>query len=249
MRVFDFMDPSPPTVEVPSERDALVAQFEKLRVRGLAVVKAGSKKLAGVVLRSDLLREPGETQVAFLMNPNPYTLYMQAPLREAAQALSRTQMPFLPVVTGSNDLVGSVTTDAVLDALVDNHGRVGPHLQKRLVPIHRLTPAAVASRILHVTHSSALPIVNDSARLCGIITDGDLLTRAANRAGSGRIEISNEPVEKFMISPVVTVSTLSTVGAAARIMLEHGWHQLPVVDEKGELVDLITDHDLLGALN
>ncbi len=247
MRVFDFMDPSPPTVEVPSHRDALVAQFEKLRVRGLSVVKAGSKKLAGLVLRTDLLRESEETQVAFLMNPNPYTLYMQAPLREAAQALSRTQMPFLPVVTGSNDLVGIVTTDACLDALVDHHGRVGPHLQRRLVPIHRSTPAAVASRILRVTHSSALPVINDNARLCGIITGGDLLTRATTK-GNGRMELSQEPIEKFMVSPVVTVSTLSTVGAAARIMLEHGWHQLPVVDEKGDLVDLVTDHDLLGAL-
>ena len=248
MRVFDLMDPSPPTVEVPSDREALAAQFEKLRVRGLPVVMAGSKKLAGLVLRADLLRQSEETRVAVLMNPNPYTLYMQAPLREAAQALAQTQMPFLPVVTGSNDLVGIVTTDACLDALIDHHGRVGPHLQQRLVPIHRLTPAAVASRILHVTNSSALPVVNDNARLCGIVTDGDLLTRATTRGHNGRIAISQEPVEKFMVSPVVTVSTLSTVGAAARIMREHGWHQLPVVDEKGELVDLITDHDLLGAL-
>src|SRR5688572_19396536 len=113
------MDPSPPTAEVPSARADLVALFTKLRVRGIAVVKAGSKKLAGVVLRTDLLRDPDETQVSLIMNPNPYTMYMQAPMREAAAALVQTQMPLLPVVTGSNDLVGVVSTESCLQALTD----------------------------------------------------------------------------------------------------------------------------------
>jgi CBS domain-containing protein len=241
MRVFSFMDPAPPTVEVPSDGASLQAAFARLKVRGLPVVKAGSKKLAGVVLRSDLLLGGPDTQVALLMNPNPFTLYMQAPLREAAEALVRTQLPLLPVVTGSNDLVGAVTTEACLAALVDNPGKVAPHLRRRLVPIHRTTPLRVAARILRATRASALPVLDDEADLCGIVTDGDLLAVAAS-------ERANPPVERFMVSPVVTVGRMSTVGEAARIMLANGWHQLPVIDEAGALIDLVTDHDLLGAL-
>jgi CBS domain-containing protein len=248
MRVFDLMDPSPPTIEVPSERERLVQKFAALRVRGLAVVKAGTMKLAGMVLRAKLLEESDEDQVAFIMDPNPYTLYMQAPLREAAQALVRTELPLLPVVTGSNDLVGVVNTEACLNSLIENHGRVAPHLHRRLVPIHRLAPAAVAVRILRMTHASALPVLDDEAKLCGIVTDGDLLANAAEVRPGQPVRVPTAPVERFMIKPVVTVHTMSTVGEAAKIMLENGWHQLPVMDDRGDLVDLVTDHDLLGAL-
>lgn len=248
MRVFDLMDPSPPTIEVPSEREHLVQKFAALRVRGLSVVKAGSMKLAGLVLRSKLLEESDEDQVAFIMDPNPYTLYMQAPLREAAQALVRTQLPLLPVVTGSNDLVGIVNTEACLHSLVENNGRVAPHLRGRLIPIHRLTPASVAVRILRMTHASALPVLDDGANLCGIVTDGDLLANASEFRADAAVRMPTAPVERFMVAPVVTVHTMSTVGEAARVMLERGWHQLPVIDDSGNLVDLVTDHDLLGAL-
>ena len=47
----------------------------------------------------------------------------------------------------------------------------------------------------------------------------------------------------IMTSPVVTISTESTVGDAARTMIERGPSCLPVVDESGQLVGILTHTD------
>ncbi len=47
----------------------------------------------------------------------------------------------------------------------------------------------------------------------------------------------------LMSSPVVTVDPGHTVGSAARMMLEHNVSALPVVDDRGRLVGILTHSD------
>lgn len=236
------MDPSPVAVEVPSERAPLEELFRRLRARAFPVVKAGSRKLAGLVLRRDLVREPDESQVAVLMNPNPFTMYLQAPLREATEALLRSHSPLLPVVSGANDLVGTIAVEACLAELRHHTGQLAPLLRRRVVPVHAATPVRVATHILRITAASALPVLGDDDRLVGIVTDADFLPRLDGRTEAPR------RVEDCMVRDVFSVRPTSGVGEAASLMLEHQVHQLPVVDDRGTLLDLLTDFDLAAAL-
>jgi len=52
-------------------------------------------------------------------------------------------------------------------------------------------------------------------------------------------------VRDVMVSPVVTVKASSSVREAAKILLEHGISGLPVVDEQGRLVGIVSEGDLL----
>jgi CBS domain-containing protein len=48
-----------------------------------------------------------------------------------------------------------------------------------------------------------------------------------------------------MSSPVVTVGASTSVDEAARLLAEHGFGALPVVDDDGVLVGLLRDDDLI----
>lgn len=277
MRVIDLMEPKPPVAVVPGNRQDLLRLFAQHSVPGLPVVKEGTRKLVGVVLRSDLFRDPTEPQIALLMNPNPITVYAQAPLREAAELAVHSRSPVLPVVSGSNDLVGLVTPEKFLEPLLGNRSLVQTHLHRRAVPIHRTTPARVALAILQVTAASALPVLGDDNQLIGIVTDGDLLRQSSigeaempepppPEPGEGitpwkgstalrkvsqlaeELQVPLTPVERIMVREVHTVQPYTTVGEAAKLLLDHHVSQAPVVDERGKLLDLVTDLDLVEAL-
>lgn len=50
-------------------------------------------------------------------------------------------------------------------------------------------------------------------------------------------------VREIMTSPVITIKVDATVGEAARIILERGTSCLPVVDDHGRLVGILTHTD------
>jgi CBS domain-containing protein len=50
---------------------------------------------------------------------------------------------------------------------------------------------------------------------------------------------------EVMSSPVVTVQPVASHAEIARLLCEHGVSALPVVDERGRLVGIVTEHDLI----
>jgi CBS domain-containing protein len=51
-------------------------------------------------------------------------------------------------------------------------------------------------------------------------------------------------VRELMTTPIQTVSTADTLNCAAKTMLDHAIGCLPVVDDKGVLVGVLTDRDI-----
>jgi CBS domain-containing protein len=68
-------------------------------------------------------------------------------------------------------------------------------------------------------------VVLDHGRLIGIVTERDLL-----RAMAGRVHPSEGRVREWMTADPVVAPRSTTTGEAARLMLEHGFRHLPVVD-------------------
>jgi len=48
-----------------------------------------------------------------------------------------------------------------------------------------------------------------------------------------------------MSSPVLTVRTIESIDRAAALLCEHGFTSLPVVDEDGRLVGIVTESDVI----
>jgi CBS domain-containing protein len=68
-------------------------------------------------------------------------------------------------------------------------------------------------------------VVLDHGRLIGIVTERDLL-----RAMAGRVHPSDARVREWMTAEPIVVSESTSPGEAARMMLEHGFRHLPVVE-------------------
>jgi CBS domain-containing protein len=102
-----------------------------------------------------------------------------------------------------------------------------------VAPTVTVSSAATMMKRRHIRH---LPVV-DGRRLVGILSDRDLLTHARDAA-----------CREAMTPAPVTCSPGASVSRVAGLMLEHRIDSIPVVDESGQLVGLVTSSDLLGLL-
>lgn len=96
-----------------------------------------------------------------------------------------------------------------------------------------------------------LPVVDDDGRLIGIVTLGDVRGAQPSPATSLSIWemnylLSSLDVEKIMTPDPITVHPDQTIGEAARIMLENRISGLPVTEEDGRLVGIITESDIFS---
>lgn len=97
-----------------------------------------------------------------------------------------------------------------------------------------------AEDIMSRYHISGVPIVDESRKLLGILTNRD--TRFCEASDYVR------RVEEFMTkSPLITAKAGTTLAEARKILGQHRIEKLPLVDEQGVLVGLITVKDILKA--
>ena len=85
-------------------------------------------------------------------------------------------------------------------------------------------------------------LVVSGGRLVGIFTEKDLVRAVASGASLG------ERVESFMTREPVTVKPDDPLPLAASKMVEGGFRHLPVVDEDGRPIGVVSVRDVLRAL-
>jgi CBS domain-containing protein len=73
-------------------------------------------------------------------------------------------------------------------------------------------------------------VVKDHGRLIGILTERDML-----RAMAARVHTSEARVRQWMTTDPITAPPDMSLDEAARVMLDHGFRHLPVVDDSGVL--------------
>ncbi|MBT8494732.1 MAG: CBS domain-containing protein [Deltaproteobacteria bacterium] len=94
---------------------------------------------------------------------------------------------------------------------------------------------AMARREMELATIRHLPVVEDD-NLVGLITQRDVL---AHRGGE------EVPVSELMRTDVVTVSPGTAAHEAAYMILRHSIGSVPVVDDDGKLVGIVTDTDFV----
>ncbi|HHS98180.1 MAG TPA: CBS domain-containing protein [Chloroflexi bacterium] len=90
-----------------------------------------------------------------------------------------------------------------------------------------------------------LPVVDEEGRVVGIVTKNDLNLFLSTAPSPGVMKRQHR-IDQVMHSPVVTVLADYPLEEAAHLMIEHDVGGLPVVDEKGHLVGIITRSDLFA---
>ncbi len=112
-------------------------------------------------------------------------------------------------------------------------------MTQTVVRIHPDEPVEVAARTLAHYNIGALPVCGSDGRLCGVITDRDIVTRciAAGRP-AGIVK-----VREIMTGRVVSAGADMEVGVAAHLMGREQIRRLPVV-ENGRLCGMVSLADM-----
>ena len=108
-----------------------------------------------------------------------------------------------------------------------------------VVKVHPEESVAVAARMLQRYNIGVLPVCEHDGRVCGVVTDRDLVTRCV-AAGH---QPENTPVRQVMSANVVSAQPDMDTGAAAHLMGRKQIRRLPVM-ENGKLCGMVSLGDL-----
>ncbi|MFK0237826.1 CBS domain-containing protein [Streptomyces vinaceus] len=86
----------------------------------------------------------------------------------------------------------------------------------------------------------SLPVLSAEGRVVGVVSEADLLAKAEGTDAS-----HNVTAEQLMTAPPVTVPGHATIAGAARLMARGPFKRLPVVDDDGRPVGVVSRGDLL----
>lgn len=108
-----------------------------------------------------------------------------------------------------------------------------------VIKIHPEETVEVAARALAHYNIGALPVCDDRGKLCGMVTDRDLVTRcvASNRSPA------TTTVRQIMTNRVLSVRPDMEAGVAAHLMGREQIRRLPVMED-GRLCGMVSLGDL-----
>lgn len=137
------------------------------------------------------------------------------------------------------------------------HRLVGELMTTGVVTARPDTPFKDIARLLSHNDVTAVPVLDDQDRPLGIVSEADLLRHQAagddpagllppaRLAAKDRARSDGATAGELMTSPAVCARPQWTVVEAARLMNGRRLKRLPVVDEAGRLIGILSRSDLL----
>ena len=139
--------------------------------------------------------------------------------------------------------------------------KVGELMTPDPVAVGPETPLKDVAAILLEHRISGVPVIGERLEVLGVVSEADIIAKEVGPDPHDRRLISwllggrdvdREKVEartaaEAMGYPAVTVEPHETVAEAARLMTELGIKRLPVVDDEGTLIGIVTRTDLVRA--
>lgn len=226
-----------------------------------------------------LIEQP--ERAADLMTAHPITLSAKTPLAQAAATMAQHKLKRMPVVDQAGRLLGIVSRSDLLKTvaaasqhdpehelqpMTDTATKVSSLMITDVSTVYPDTSLAETLDRLIETPKRRVFVVDKQQHVLGIITDGDILRRAAQSEHASVIQkllglfgSSTRPdglelitqgrtAAQLMSSPVISVTSETSPAEAVRLMMTHAIKRLPVVDEQGHLLGLVGRAALLRAL-
>ena len=278
MIVSEVMTEKPIVAEVPGTRTDILKLLVRENITGVPVVKHSDQSLVGFVTRQDIFSRPEEEQLALLIRRDCPTISPDSDVRDAAKLIVENGLSHVPVVDDGK-LVGIVTPSDLL-IVVEKNNDMTPVIdieRSTCVPIFEGSPLSVALITFKVANVSALPVLDENARLTGIITDRDIFNQSVvdgsvvmsdlglsqdtdNWSWGGlrnvmklwyevsKIELPNLSVREVMVKNPTTAFSKTPASEAARIMRKNDFGQLPLRGARDNLIGMIYDTDVISTI-
>ena len=134
--------------------------------------------------------------------------------------------------------------------------------------VHPQTPLKEAIQILAEKHISGLPVIDDAGKLVGIISETDLMWQETGVTPPAYIMILDsviylqnpgtyerdlhkalgQTVGEVMSKNPVTISPDKPLREAAKLIQDHKVQRLPVLDNVGKVIGILTRGDIIRAM-
>jgi CBS domain-containing protein len=123
--------------------------------------------------------------------------------------------------------------------------KVGQVMTSEVVSVRPDAPFKECVEMFRLHRVGALPVVDASRALLGILSESDLLRKEEIKDGRSDLRGAARVAGDAMTRAIITVTEDAGITEAARRMHDSSVHQLPVVDGAGRLVGIVTRGDLL----
>ncbi|HZC53000.1 MAG TPA: CBS domain-containing protein [Mycobacterium sp.] len=142
----------------------------------------------------------------------------------------------------------SLSVPAALVADVMTHGVVAAHED---APFKEIVAALARNRV------SAVPVIDSQRRVVGMVSESDLITRIARGScvaprghrhelrAAAKSKARAGTARELMTAPAITIRAHTMIVDAARMAAHARVRHLPVVDQDGLLIGIVTRTDLL----
>jgi len=181
-------------------------------------------------------RYPHRPVAAPATSPAAAALGITTPDVEQAMKRLADRLDVLP-----GDIV-SIVRDAETHALDRRLGSipVSRIMNPDVAVVHPFESIYRARTLLVRRRVKTLPVVDDERRVVGVVSIIDLFTRDL---------VELETVDSIMRTDVTTIATDTPVADLVLVMTTEGYKNVPVVDEQGRLVGMITRGELIAVLH
>jgi len=137
--------------------------------------------------------------------------------------------------------------------------RIADVMTKEVLTVTPETSIKEVARLLAARGISGLPVVDTGRHVVGVVSEADILQkerrfeqptridRMLHRTNGAAAKRAATTAGEAMTSPAITVKGSRRVDVAAALMLDKSVNRLPVVNEQGELVGIVTRADLVRA--
>ena len=127
-------------------------------------------------------------------------------------------------------------------------------MSKDVITVHQKDNLAQAREQLYKHAVKALPVIDVTRRVVGIVTMADLFTRTAGYGNTRSNTTGDDPhgggrVEDVMTRQVRVASDTNRVMDLLPLFSEGGHHHLPVINADKQLVGMITQSDVIRVLH
>jgi CBS domain-containing protein len=137
------------------------------------------------------------------------------------------------------------------------HAIVRDVMSTHVIAVRPSAPYKQMAAMLHEQRVSAFPVLDDGNKVVGIVSEADLLAKEAVDGDEPEVHqgmLRRRDHDKaraltaaeLMTKPAVTIGPDVPVNQAARLMYSRRVKRLPVVDDEGTLIGIVTRADVLS---
>jgi len=136
--------------------------------------------------------------------------------------------------------------------------QVGDVMTRDVATVGADTPYRQIIDVVTNRHISAVPVIDDFRRVLGVVSEADLLYKVelvgeprerrvfeSRRRRTARVKADAVTARDLMTAPAVMTYVDTPIATAAKVMDREEVKRLPVIDELGRLVGIVTRSDLL----